>query len=53
MSDNKTTSWLKEKFSNLKQRFSKKRPLNDAIIESEMQKFIKEKNYTVEDNYAY
>ena len=49
MSDNKTTSWLKEKFSNLKQRFSKKRPLNDAIIESEMQKFIKEKNYTVED----
>ncbi len=48
MADNTKTSWLKEMFSNLKRRFCKKRPLTDAIIESEMQKFIKEKNYTVE-----
>ena len=41
-------SWFKELISNIKDRFSKKLPLNDEIIESEMVQFMKDKGYTME-----
>jgi hypothetical protein len=48
MPDNIKTSWIKELFAKFKKRSSKKRPLDNSVIESEIHKFILESGYTIE-----